>query len=216
MGGYRRFVKYGIVVTMVLMALIALANFWIIQSTKDQVYYRLEDMPKRDVALVLGTSKYSTTGGPNQYFKYRMKAAADLYRKGQVKHLIVSGDNRTKYYNEPKDMRGELIKLGVPAEAITLDFAGFRTLDSVIRCKQIFGQEKITIVTQDFHSYRALFISDFYDIDAAVYAARDLPFPGSLNVVFREIFARPKAVIDLYFLREKPHFLGPREFLEID
>gem|GEM_PF-4345032 len=101
-----------------------------------------------------------------------MQTAAELYKQGKIVHFIVSGDNRTRYYNEPLEMQKALVKLGVPIAAITLDYAGLRTLDSIVRCKEIFGQDNITIITQPFHSYRALFISDYYDVNAVALVAR--------------------------------------------
>ena len=98
-------------------------------------------------------------GSPNPFFEKRIETAAELYRIGKIDHFILSGDNRSMYYNEPMAMLKALLKKGVPASAITLDYAGLRTLDSIVRCKQIFGQNKIIIITQPFHSYRALFIS---------------------------------------------------------
>jgi SanA protein len=139
-------------------AILGVCNVWIVTSTEDKVYSDLNKLPDHRVALVLGTSHRSVGGGPNPFFQNRIKTAADLYRKGKIDHFILSGDNRTKFYNEPIEMQKALIKEGVPASAITLDFAGLRTLDSVVRSKAIFGQSRITIITQSFHSYRALFI----------------------------------------------------------
>ena len=202
--------------TAMVLTLIITCNLWVIFSTHSRVHTTLEKIPENEVALVLGTSKRSMDGMPNEFFKYRMEAAADLFKHGGIKHLILSGDNNTRYYNEPADMKTALLALGVPTKAITLDYAGFRTLDSIIRCKEIFGQEKITIVTQKFHSYRALFISDFYELHAEVYAAQNIPLTESIQVVVRELFARPKAIIDLYLLKKSPKFLGEKEVLEIE
>ncbi len=202
--------------TAMVLAVTITCNLWVIFSTQSRVHTTLEKIPENEVALVLGTSKRFMDGRPNRFFKYRMEAAADLFKQGGIKHLILSGDNNTRYYNEPADMKTALLALGVPTKAITLDYAGFRTLDSIIRCKEIFGQEKITIVTQKFHSYRALFISDFYELQAEVYAAQNIPLTKSIQVVVRELFARPKAIIDLYLLKKSPKFLGEKEVLEIE
>jgi SanA protein len=112
-------------------------------------------------------------------------------------------------------MRKALVKMGVPPTAITLDYAGLRTLDSIIRCKQIFGQDKITIITQPFHSYRALFISDYYDIDAVAMVAGEPDFENSVKVRVREYFARTKAVLDLYVFRTSPRYLGEKEEVKV-
>jgi SanA protein len=167
------------------------------------------------VALVLGTSHRSVGGGPNPFFEYRIKTAAELYKLGKIDHFILSGDNRTIFYNEPNEMKKALIKAGVPATAITLDFAGLRTLDSVVRSKEIFGQNKITIITQSFHSYRALFISDYYNIDAVAMVAEDPQIDRTFKVLLREYLARTVAVLDLYVFKTAPKHLGEKEKINI-
>lgn len=190
-------------------------NIWVVQSTKDLVYTEVDKIPENKVGLVLGTSKYSRTGRANLFFLYRMQAAADLYHSGKVKHLILSGDNSLSYYNEPKDMKLALRKKNVPDSAITLDYAGFRTFDSVVRSKKVFNRDTITIVTQEFHVYRALFISNYYDIEAIGFVTTKVPEGYSLYTRFREYLARCKAVIDLYLLKQKPKFLGKKIEIEI-
>lgn len=192
-----------------------LSNLWVVHSTQDRVHQSLDKLSSKNVGLVLGTSKRLRGGEPNPYFHNRMKAAAEVYHDSIVSHIIVSGDNNTKYYNEPLDMKKALVDLGVPSSDITLDYAGFRTLDSIIRCKEIFGQDKIVVITQRFHSYRALFICDFYDLNAEVYAAQNHPDTRSNNVWIREFLARPKAVLDLYLLGETPKFLGEKQKLDL-
>jgi SanA protein len=141
--------------------------------------------------------------------------AAALYRLGKIDHFILSGDNSTRYYNEPIEMRKALIKEGVPATAITLDYAGLRTLDSVVRSKAIFGQDRITIITQSFHSYRALFISNYYNIDAVAMVAEDPDLDHTLRVHIREYLARTKAVLDLYIFKTAPRYLGEKEKINV-
>ena len=194
--------------------LIISCNVWVVQSTKDQVYDDLEKLPQHRVALVLGTSHRLTTGGANPFFNSRMETASLLYKMGKIDHFILSGDNSTQYYNEPLTMQKALVKRGVPASATTLDYAGLRTLDSVVRSKMIFGQDKITIITQPFHSYRAVFIGNYYGIDAVAMAADEPSFDKTFKVLIREYFARTKAVLDLYVLKTEPQFLGEKEDLK--
>ncbi len=203
-------------VLLVSVVVVVTSNIWIVKSTNQRVFWNTEDLPDHRMALVLGTSNKTVRGDVNPYFARRMETAAALYREGKIDHLILSGDNRSsKYYNEPKEMRKALIKLGVPTTAITLDYAGLRTLDSVVRCKEIFGQDKITIITQPFHSYRALFISDYYDIDAVAMVAREPNVSYSINILLREYLARTKAVLDLYILKTTPQFMGEREEIKV-
>lgn len=190
-------------------------NVWIVKSTEDQVFSDLSKLPNHRIALVLGTSYRSVGGGPNPFFEYRIKMAAELYRMGKIDHFILSGDNSTVFYNEPVEMRKALIKTGVPTTAITLDYAGLRTLDSVVRSKAIFGQDKITIITQTFHSYRALFISNYYGIDAVAMVAEDPELDRTFKVRLREYLARTKAVLDLYIFGTPPRHLGEKENINI-
>lgn len=189
-----------------------MANLWVLYSTDEQVYSDIDDIPETEIALVLGTSHRLLNGEPNPYFKDRIRMAAKLYLEGKVRHILVSGDNATKYYNEPIVMKNALVELGIPEENITLDYAGFRTLDSVVRCKKVFDQNEITIITQSFHSYRALFISDFYNMKSIAMVNFDGPeVPGEMKI--REYLARTLAVVDLYIINRGPKFLGEKETL---
>jgi SanA protein len=215
MFSWRR-LKIGVVALLFFAAMVILcANIWVVISTEDKVITDINLLDGHKVALVLGTSKRLSSGASNPFFENRIKAAAQLYREGKISHFIVSGDNRKSNYNEPMQMRKALIKLGVPDSAITLDYAGLRTLDSIVRSKEIFGQEKITIITQSFYSYRALFISNYYDIDAVALVAQDSASQTPLRVYIREYFARTKAVLDLYVLNTTPRHLGEKEPLDI-
>jgi SanA protein len=206
----RRLKRIVLITSIVFIVLLVTCNIWVVQSTKNRVYSDLATLPEHRVALVLGTSHKTVGGGANLFFEKRMETAAELYHLGKIDHFILSGDNSSPYYNEPRAMQKALIGMGIPASAITLDYAGLRTLDSVIRSKEIFGQEKITIITQPFHSYRALFISNYYNIDAVAMVAGEPDLAYSFKVLFREYFARTKAVLDLYVLKTDPRYLGEK------
>lgn len=197
----------------ILVLLLLGSNAWVMLSTHKQVFKDVNEVPHKSIALVLGTSNRLSDGRPNPYFTNRIETAYQLFIKGKVDHIIVSGDNRSRYYNEPVAMRKALIEKGVPSSDITLDFAGLRTLDSIVRCKEIFGQESVTIITQPFHSYRALFISQYYNMDAVVMVANEPEAWQSTKVVARELLARPLAVLDLYIFKTTPRFLGEKEEL---
>lgn len=202
-------------VCLLLILIISICNIWIVKSTESKVYSDLKLLPDHRIGLVLGTSHRSVGGGPNPFFQNRIEMAATLYAMGKIDHFILSGDNSTRYYNEPLEMQKALIKKGVPASAITLDYAGLRTLDSVVRSKKIFGQNKITIVTQSFHSYRALFISRYYDMDAVAMVAEEPELDRTFKVRLREYLARTKAVLDLYIFKTDPRFLGEKQEINI-
>jgi len=190
-------------------------NVWVEQQTHDRLYTQVSALPAKKVALLLGTTKELRGGRINRYFKYRIEAAVKLYQANKVKHILVSGDNNTLFYNEPVDMKKALIAHGVPAQAITLDYAGFRTLDSIVRAKKIFSQDDMIIVSQAFHNQRALFICDYYGIQAIGFNAQDVPANVSLRIRLREYLARFKAVLDLYVLKTQPKFLGEKVDIDI-
>ncbi|MGB0887753.1 MAG: SanA/YdcF family protein [Vicingaceae bacterium] len=210
------FNKWTIGSFILLIGFVLVSNWIIISSAKKSIYNSVTETPNGNkVALLLGTSRYTTRGTTNLYFKYRINAAVELYRNKKIKHIIVSGDNRVKNYNEPKQMQNALMEKGIPESAITLDYAGFRTLDSVVRCKKVFGQTKFIIISQKFHVERALFIAHKYDIDAIGFSAQDPPNKYAVKTKIREIFAKTKAVIDLYIINKKPKFLGKKEVVKI-
>lgn len=211
----RRFLRISIYVLLLFFTLLLGSNIWVVVSTRNQVYTDILSLPSNKVALVLGTSHKTMAGDPNPFFEKRIETAYHLFEEGKVKHFIVSGDNRSIYYNEPLRMQKALIKKGVPSSSITLDYAGLRTLDSIIRSKEIFGQDKLTIITQSFHSYRAVFISNYYKIDAVAMVAAEPDFDETPGVRIREYFARFKAIMDLYLLGTTPRFMGQKEDLNI-
>jgi SanA protein len=184
------------------------SNEQVTKSGESMIFTNTESMPKSKVGLLLGTSKYTKGGRRNLFFAHRIEAAADLYRTGKIDYLLVSGDNRKVEYNEPKEMRLALIAAGVPDSAIVSDYAGFRTFDSVVRAKEVFGQASITIISQQFHLERALFIAKQWDIPAIGYQAQGVPAGYAIKTEIREYFARIKAILDVFILGTSPKFLG--------
>ena len=197
------------VLTLCLIALMA-SRLMIARAARGRTYSEVSQIPYRRVGMVLGCPKRLTGGWSNPFFEYRIAAAAELYQRQKVDYLVVSGDNHVQGYDEPSDMRDALVEKGVPAERIYLDYAGFRTLDSVVRLKEIFGQQRVTIVSQKFHNQRAIFLAAHHGIDAIGFNARDVPMRYALKTALREQFAKTKAVLDIYLFRTQPHFFGPK------
>ena len=133
-----------------------------------------------------------------------MDAAALLVERGLVKTLLVSGDNRSASYNEPRDMRDALMRRGVPASAIVCDYAGLRTLDSVVRAHRVFGVNRCLIVSDRWHLPRAIFIAQEAGMDAAGVAGRDVEWRSSVKSRGREWLARVLVVFDLFVTRTQP------------
>jgi SanA protein len=180
-------------------------------ASEGRIFRSVDTVPQNDVALVLGTAKLTKRGNANLHFKQRIKAAAALYHAGKVRHLLVSGDNHLASYDEATDMRDALVAAGVPESAVTRDFAGFRTLDSVVRANTVFAQTNFTIVTEEFHCPRAVWIARQRGFDAVAFAAPDLSARWSLRVKIRERLARVRCALDLFVLHRQPKFPGPRE-----
>lgn len=193
-----------------LILLVGGSDYWVRQQAAGHLFHELTALPAYEVGLVLGTSRRLSNGQENLFFRFRMDAAAKLYHAGKVRHLIVSGDNSMKSYNEPREMRKALIARGVPAEAITLDFAGFRTLDSIVRCREIFGQHAFVVISQPFHNARAVFIGRAKGMEVTGFNARGVSATAAQRVYLREWFARTKAVLDVYLLHTEPRFLGEK------
>ncbi len=177
---------------------------WMSFKTRHQVYDSVNAIPNNKVGLLLGTGKYAASGNINLFYKYRIDAVVKLYKAEKIEYILVSGDNSRKDYDEPTDFKKDLIAQGIPEDRIFLDYAGFRTLDSVVRAKEIFGQTSITIISQKFHNQRAIYIAKQYSIDAVGFNAKDV-----YNSHFREYLARSKASLDLVF-NVQPKFLGEK------
>jgi SanA protein len=186
------------------------ADIIVARAAKDKTYSDVSSIPRRRVGLVLGCPKRVFGGWNNPYFENRIAAAAELYRHGKVDYLVVSGDNHVQSYDEPTDMKNALVERGVPGDRIYLDYAGFRTLDSVVRVSEIFGQDTVTIISQKFHNERAIFIANHHGIDAIGFDAGEVALRYGLKTMCREQFAKVKAVLDVYVLHKQPHFLGQK------
>lgn len=185
------------------------SNYSIEKNALNKTFSNSSDIKKNKVGLVLGTAKILQNGRINLYFKYRINATVELYKKGKIDFVLVSGDNGNKNYDEPTDFKNELIKRGIPENRIYLDYAGFRTLDSVVRAKEIFGQESITVISQRFHNERAIYLAEKNGISAIGFNAKDLSGKYGLKTRIREYFARTKAFLDIIFGVE-PKFLGKK------
>jgi|SRR5690606_25679829 len=187
--------------------LMVFANVAVAKAGKGKTFNSEALIPKHKVGVVLGTSKYFKGGGLNSYFQNRMDAAETLYKAGKIEFILVSGDNGTLSYNEPQMMKKELIKRGIPEEVIFLDYAGFRTLDSVVRAKEIFGLLDVVFISQRFHNERAIYIAGHHGIDAIGFNAKDMDGVKKLRMQIREYLARTKAFLDIVFNVE-PKFYG--------
>ncbi|MBI1334122.1 MAG: vancomycin high temperature exclusion protein [Armatimonadetes bacterium] len=187
----------------------ALANGAILHSAADRTYNHIRYLPRHHVAIVLGCSP--TLGkDPNPCFESRADRAAELYWAGKVDYLLVSGDNNRVDYDEPTAMEAALIQRQIPQKDIIKDYAGFRTLDSMVRAHKVFGLNKASVVTDDFHMPRALFCAKEAGLKADGFPSHVEDGHLTASSRAREVFARGQAVID-EVLHVGPKFLGKRE-----
>ena len=208
----RRIARLFIGLCLFCLLILALTNLWVYTSTSGQIHEDIDSVPFAPVGIVLGTSPLTVYGTPNPYFESRMEAAVALFRKNKISHILVSGDNGGRYYNEPLKMQQALLDAGIPEKAITIDNKGFRTLDSMIRCSEVFKQDQVTVITQSFHAHRALFIGNHLNMDVQAFAANKVA-AGRAKVTIREYFARSLAVWDLYFAGNGEKYSGNKETL---
>ncbi|MBS1623713.1 MAG: YdcF family protein [Bacteroidetes bacterium] len=178
-------------------------------AAKGRLYTDTASLPYRRSGLLLGTAKYINGTHLNPYYYYRIEAAAALLKSGKISYLIISGDNSRKDYDEPSDMRADLIARGADSTHIYLDYAGFRTFDSMRRAREVFGQDSVTVISQLFHDERALYIAQREGIDAIGYCARDISVRAGIRTQLRERFARVKVFVD-YIIGQEPKFLGKK------
>lgn len=190
------------------LVLLVVSYTYVEYVSRGKTYASTFRIPKNTVGLLLGTSPVSSyTKKANPYYYYRIDAAIRLYKSGKIDRILISGDNSTKSYSEPDMMKEDLMKRGIPSTHIYLDFAGFRTLDSVLRAKKVFKLNRFTVISQEFHNERAICLAKCYDIQAIGYNAKDISKRKGLFVQIREIFARVKLVLDI-MVNEQPRFLG--------
>lgn len=202
----RRFMIILISVLLVFV-LIVVCNVLVARKSTKYCFDNTDDIPYSPVGLLLGTTPMLSNGRVNLYFKYRIDAALELYHAGKIKYLLVSGDNSRNEYNEPQEMKNALIAGGIPQNRVFLDYAGFRTLDSVVRAKEIFGQDTFTVISHKFHNERAIYLARHYDIEALGFNAQDVSVHYGFKTRVREWLARVKVFVDL-LTNKQPKFLG--------
>jgi len=191
-------------------------RLWIEHKVRDRIYTRVEDVPPRQVAIVLGAGLWPD-GSLTPILADRVATAADLYRAGIVGKLLCTGDNRFVNYNEPQAMLEYAVRLGVPEESIVLDYAGRRTYDSCYRARAIFGVERAVVVTQRFHAARALYLCDALGVDSVAILADRRNYPID-RVVWeaREYLALALAWWDVTVRQPVPVLGEPLPILETE
>ena len=167
--------------------------------------YKADNVPAEGVAIVFGAG-LRRDGTPTAILRDRVETAAQLYFAGKVKKLLMSGDNRFENYNEPGAMRDYAVSLGIPTDAIVMDFAGRRTYDTCYRAKAIFGLDNVILVTQKFHLTRALFLCNALGLQASGVEANNAQYRKLSLLIWniREQLATFTAFVDVYISRPLP------------
>lgn len=205
----KKLLKIIISIFLTFILVIAVSEYRTISVSEKYIFSEISALPQTKVGLVLWTSKYIADGRRNLFYLYRLNAAKELYDAGKIDYILVSGDNSTQQYNETDTMKADLVEMGIHEEKIYGDYAGFRTLDSIVRAREIFGQERYIIITQRFHLERALYLAHHEWIEALGYPAKDVPVKLAPRVWIRERLARVKMMYDVLTWVE-PKFGGER------
>lgn len=198
----KRVIWIGVGTIGAVLLLVAVCNLVILISSKGRIYDDIMQIPKNRYGLLLGTSPITPRGTRNLYFDGRIKAASELYHIGKIEYIIASGGDYTAQHefacNELTAMRDSLIILGVAPDKIILDYDGLRTINSIKKAKRLYGDEQITLISQKYHNYRALFQAKHFNLDAVAYNAHEpeILFFKIKNRL-REYLARVKVFIDL-------------------
>jgi len=190
-----------------LLLVMTLCNVAVSCGASPFISSNMADLPNVKTGVVLGTNPYRKGGAKNEYFFNRIDAAVELFQQGKIRDIIVSGDNARNDYNEPLMMKRELVKRGIPDSVIYLDYAGFRTFDSMIRTREVFGQDSFIVISQEFHNKRAVYIARHFGEHAFGYNARAVHNASAYKIQIREFFARTKVFLD-FLTGKQPHFLG--------
>lgn len=205
----KRLLKVTALLLVMLILFTVFCNWKVAHDSDPYIFNTIEQVPVQKTGLLLGTSKQLKNGSANLYFVKRIEAASELFHNGKITYIIVSGDNSRKEYNEPEDMKNALMEKGIPENRIILDYAGFRTFDSVIRAKEIFGQTGFIVISQRFHNERAVYIARKNGIEAYGFNADDVNKYSGFKTKVRETLARNKVFID-QLTGKQPKFLGEK------
>ncbi len=202
----KKFLKYLLILLLILIARAIGSYYYVEQSSEWLIHHDIKTVGTGQTVLLLGTAPTLRDGRPNLFYTYRIQAVVNLRKAGVVKHILISGDNRHQNYNEPKKMKQSLTKAGIPENIIELDYAGFRTLDSIVRARDVFHHNGFLVVSQPFHIKRAITIARHHNIKALGFPAQNVSTAIAPRVYLREILARMRMTLDLFILHTKPHF----------
>ncbi|WDV45675.1 ElyC/SanA/YdcF family protein [Clostridiaceae bacterium M8S5] len=203
-----KLIKVGIIFGLIVALAVGLINIRMI-TLAGKYKHTVDEVPKADVALVLGALVYNS-GRPSDILADRLDVGIELYKKGKVKKLLLSGDHGRKNYNEVESMKQYMLKAGVKEQDIFMDHAGFSTYESVYRAKEVFEVENMIVVTQKFHLSRAVYTARKLGIKAFGIPADKNIYRKMIIFQIREALARCKDFVLVNILDKKPTYLGEK------
>jgi len=209
----KKIIKIGSILFIGFFLMIFTCNYLINSYAEGRTFSSISEISNNKVGILLGTSKNLKNGHSNPYYDNRITAAVKLFNAKKIEFILVSGDNGSIYYNEPTTIKKDLVAAGIPQDKIFLDYAGFRTLDSMVRAKEVFGLDELTVISQKFHNERAIYIASQKGLKAIGYNAKDISLQAGMRVQIREYFARVKVFLDMA-LRTQPKFYGDKIKIE--
>ena len=178
------------------LAVVAGCELAVYSASKGRVYSDVEEIPHREVGLLLGTNPKGRRGGVNMFYNYRIDAAVELYEAGKVDRILISGAKKGAGYDEPQAMREALVVRGVPDSILVLDGQGFHTIESIVRAKEVYEVDSVTVISQEFHNRRSLYMAKHNGMDAIAYnAANTTILRWRVLMFLRERASRVKAVL---------------------
>lgn len=201
----KKYLKIAFYVIVIVVIAIIGVNSTVKNSTKKHIYYSLKKFPKNDVGIIFGAGIKGTE--PGKYLKDRLDAGILLYKSHRINKILLSGDNGRDEYDELTVMKNYCARNGVDTTKIFIDYAGFDTYSTMYRAKHIFNIKRATLITQEYHLNRALYIGQELGIKSVGYSANKGEYPGYKYVTFREVLSTFKSFFDVFRNRE-PRFLG--------
>ena len=202
---FRRLAGLLLIAVQVALGMTCYAYFTATWASRGRLFTEVSDLPTTKVGMVFGTTDRMSSGRENLYFRYRMDAAVRVWKSGKIKTLILSGDyDSDPYYNEPEKMKQALVERGIPADRIVCDPKGLRTLDSVVRAKEIFGTTSILMISQRFQNERAIYLAKANGMDAYGFNSQDVETKAGMKTKIREVPARVKMWLDVNILKTRP------------
>ncbi len=196
----KKFLVFVAIMVMIGLFVVICCQIAVKSAAKGRLYDDVNEIPHREVGLLLGTSPLGRSGRPNQFYLRRLDATVALYNAGKIDRIIISGARRGDDYDEPAEMRNDLVKRGLPDTIFVLDGEGHRTISSIVRAKEVLAEDSVTIISQEFHNERALFLAKHNGVDAIAFnAANTSSRRWRLMMVLRESLARVKAVAEVVF-----------------